>query len=273
MTLARAMIKQSSMILSLQCSTACPEPYFSSTQRVRVITEGWCAENLYCVACDADTLQQVPVNTRVIDFRCRRCDESYQVKGQKKHQVSRVVDGAYSTMLHAVQQNSAPNLLLLNYSADWLVDNLMLVPSLFFTESVLEKRKPLGPLARRAGWTGCNLLLGNVPEDGRIGMIVSRTIVSPDLVRGQFRKIKKLASLDWSARGWTMDVLKLVRDNLSEQFSLSDVYSFEQQLSKLHPQNKNIRPKIRQQLQVLRDLGFIEFKGGGTYLLVSSNAR
>ena len=32
-----------------------------------------------------------------------------------------------------------------------------------------------------------------------------------------------------------------------------------------HPQNNNIRPKIRQQLQVLRDKGVIEFLGRGLY--------
>jgi type II restriction enzyme len=261
------------MISSLQCSTACAEGYSSSSQRVRVITERWCAENLYCVACNADTLRQAPTNTHVFDFECTKCAETYQVKGQKKHPVSRIVDGAYSKMLHAVQHNSAPNLLLLNYSPDWLVDNLLLVPSVFFTESVLEKRKALGPLARRAGWTGCNLLLKNVPEEGQIDVVVRRCVVSPTAVRNQFRKVRKLASLNWKARGWTLDVLKLLRENLRDQFSLSEVYSFEHQLGRLHPQNRNVRPKIRQQLQVLRDLGFIEFAGGGTYRLISSDLQ
>jgi type II restriction enzyme len=38
-------------------------------------------------------------------------------------------------------------------------------------------------------------------------------------------------------------------------------------LAKLHPANRNIRPKIRQQLQVLRDMGLVEFLGGGEYRL------
>jgi len=32
-----------------------------------------------------------------------------------------------------------------------------------------------------------------------------------------------------------------------------------------HPQNQNVKPKIRQQLQILRDRGFIEFLGNGYY--------
>jgi type II restriction enzyme len=38
-----------------------------------------------------------------------------------------------------------------------------------------------------------------------------------------------------------------------KEFSLSDVYAFEEDLKLLHPENNNIKPKIRQQLQFLRD--------------------
>ncbi len=33
---------------------------------------------------------------------------------------------------------------------------------------------------------------------------------------------------------------------------------------RLHPENRYVRPKIRQQLQILRDLGFVEFLGRGS---------
>jgi type II restriction enzyme len=50
-------------------------------------------------------------------------------------------------------------------------------------------------------------------------------------------------------------------------FPLADVYAHADALSKLHPTNAHIRDKIRQQLQVLRDLGLLEFLGGGSYRL------
>lgn len=50
-----------------------------------------------------------------------------------------------------------------------------------------------------------------------------------------------------------------------EYFNLSDIYMYEPFLKKLHPDNNNIRAKIRQQLQILRDKGFIVFLGGGKY--------
>jgi type II restriction enzyme len=51
------------------------------------------------------------------------------------------------------------------------------------------------------------------------------------------------------------------------EFSLSEVYLKENQLAALHPENHFVRDKIRQQLQVLRDLGLLEFLGAGEYRL------
>ena len=46
---------------------------------------------------------------------------------------------------------------------------------------------------------------------------------------------------------------------------LADVYAHEAALAALYPGNNNVRPKIRQQLQVLRDRGWLAFNGRGTY--------
>ena len=48
-------------------------------------------------------------------------------------------------------------------------------------------------------------------------------------------------------------------------FLIEDIYYFEEQLAILHPRNHNIKAKIRQQLQVLRDKGFLEFIHNGVY--------
>lgn len=43
------------------------------------------------------------------------------------------------------------------------------------------------------------------------------------------------------------------------------MYQFVDELQLKHIDNHNIEAKIRQQLQVLRDKGFIEFLGNGQY--------
>jgi len=66
-------------------------------------------------------------------------------------------------------------------------------------------------------------------------------------------------------KGWTRDVFNALNEMELGVFKLSDVYAFERRLKKLHPGNKHVKDKIRQQLQVLRDLGLIQFMGGGVY--------
>jgi len=43
------------------------------------------------------------------------------------------------------------------------------------------------------------------------------------------------------------------------EFTLNEIYTFEKDLKILHPENQNIKPKIRQQLQFLRDKKYLEF--------------
>ncbi len=52
-----------------------------------------------------------------------------------------------------------------------------------------------------------------------------------------------------------------------KQFCLNEVYDFEGSLRKKYPANKHIKAKIRQQLQVLRDIGYLDFIARGVYRL------
>ena len=62
----------------------------------------------------------------------------------------------------------------------------------------------------------------------------------------------------------------MINQQKSVSFTLSDVYQFEQQFRTLFPENRHVRPKIRQTLQRLRDIGFIDFVKGGEYRLNTS---
>jgi type II restriction enzyme len=46
-----------------------------------------------------------------------------------------------------------------------------------------------------------------------------------------------------------------------------DAYTFAEQLKKLHPDNRYVRDKIRQQLQVLSDAGLLIHIGHGVWRL------
>jgi hypothetical protein len=67
---------------------------------------------------------------------------------------------------------------------------------------------------------------------------------------------------------WDQDVEKIVVENWikGSVFVLADMYQFERELKEAHPNNNNVREKIRQTLQHLRDQGLIEFvDDDGTY--------
>lgn len=254
--------------MRLDCDLALAQGYRSPSQRARILTEAWCTRELYCPACDSDRVVQASANTQAIDFRCPQCDQPYQLKSGTNWNQQRIVDSAYSAMIAAIRQDRTPNLLVMQYSSAWQVQNLMLIPRFFFTESAIEKRKPLSPSARRAGWVGCNILLTHIPPDGRIRMVSEGSQLDPSRVRRDFRRVEPLSKLRSQVRGWTLDVLTIIRGLGNREFSLEEVYTFESELGVQHPQNRNLRPKIRQQLQVLRDLGFLKFGRPGRYALV-----
>lgn len=244
-----------------------PPRYKSPTQRIRYSSEEWAASELYCPNCSSDTLTPAPPGTEAIDYRCPKCPEQFQLKSQNHPLGAKLMDAAYDAMRRKIQTEVAPNLLALHYARDaWQVRTVILVPSFVFTLSLLEKRRPLGPDARRAGWVGCNILLRNVPADARVFLVRDGEAIPKRIVRKAYRRLRPLRELSLEKRGWTLDVLNVVR-GLGAQFELADVYAFELSLRGLHPRNRHVRDKIRQQLQVLRDLGFMEFLGGGRYQL------
>jgi type II restriction enzyme len=69
------------------------------------------------------------------------------------------------------------------------------------------------------------------------------------------------------ARGWLIEVMRCVEAIGRREFALDDVYAFEARLSGLYPNNRHVRQKIRQQLQVLRDRGYLDFVQRGSYRL------
>jgi type II restriction enzyme len=252
--------------MQLQMPVDLATSYSSASQRSRVITEGWGRDNLYCPNCDASTLSSSPSNTPAVDYICLDCKSPFQLKAQARAFSNRIADAAYSAMVRAIREDRTPNIFALHYdSLSWKVVNLFLIPHFAFPLSAVEKRPALGPNARRAGWVGCNILLGAIPVDARIQIVVAGKSVPERVVRKQYASIRPLEALRPEQRGWTLDVLNALRGLGKRDFFLSDVYRAENQLAQLYPANRHVHEKIRQQLQVLRDLGLLDFLGRGQY--------
>ncbi len=69
-------------------------------------------------------------------------------------------------------------------------------------------------------------------------------------------------------KGWILSIMNCIDRLDKKEFSLSEIYNFEQELGLKYPNNKHIKDKIRQQLQFLRDKGYLEFIEKGKYRVV-----
>lgn len=254
--------------MHLSLPTAGLDRYKSASQRARVGTESWGALNFFCPACKSPSLDIAPRNTAAIDYFCLICKSPFQLKSQSKPLGPKIVDAAYSEMKRAILEDRTPNLFVLHYDLDtWAVRTVLLVPHFAFALSAVERRKPLASTARRAGWVGCNILLEKIPVHARIPVVSEGSPNIPREVRNSYDRLRPLEKLKVEKRGWTLDVLQVVQSLGKLEFTLADVYAHTDALAKLHPDNHYIQPKIRQQLQVLRDVGLLEFLGDGSYRL------
>lgn len=245
------------------------ERYKSNSQRARVLTEKWFNNQMYCPSCLNEKVTSYPNNKKVYDFLCEKCKADYQLKASNKAFTTRVLDGEFKTMTNAIKNNNAPNFFLLQYSNnDWYVKNLSVVPKMFITSSIIEQRKPLSVNARRAGWTGCNILLKRIPNEGHIFIVKNEGIIEKEKVNETWRKMSFLSLKKPKARGWTADVLRCVEDLNQEEFTLQDIYKSKDYLKELYPNNKHVTDKIRQQLQILRDNHILQFTSRGNYKII-----
>lgn len=252
------------MILNLPATVA--RGYKSASQRARVLTEAWTFENMYCPACTSNNLDKTPTGAEAVDFFCSRCDSLYQLKAMSRPIGRKIVDAAYDAMIRAILQDRLPHFFFLSYNSIHLtVTDLLLIPNFCLGRSAIEKRNPLKPTARRAGWVGCNILLDSVPPEGRIRVVHSGNTISKSSVRKSFHNVQPLKDISSRTRGWTLDVLTLLRSLEQPEFTIDDAYSFDKDLAHKHPENRHIRAKIRQQLQILRDLGYLQFVRRGHY--------
>jgi type II restriction enzyme len=82
-----------------------------------------------------------------------------------------------------------------------------------------------------------------------------------------WKKTIFLRKSDLASKSWLLSVMACLENMKQSVISLQDVYTCESELSARFPGNNNVRAKIRQQLQVLRDQGYLEFVGHGVYRL------
>ena len=221
--------------MRLICNPALADHLHSPSQKVRVITEAWFAGEGYCLNCMSNRLNPTTAGTVARDYLCPVCGQPYELKSGAGRIGAKVVDGAYGTMMGRIREGLAPNLLLLRYTPDWV---------------------------------GCNLLLSRIPPDGRIPLVRDGIVMAKSEARRLYAQSERLTELKPEQRGWTALVLTYIRKIGKPDFTLAELYAYEEAMHAAYPENSHVRDKIRQQLQVLRDLGYVEFPERGRYRML-----
>ena len=241
-------------------------PYSSGSQNARAWTERWVRDRVYCPNCGSEKINPFPNNSPLADFFCASCKEEYELKSQKAKFSDKVLDGAFEIKCERLAASNNPSLFLLNYNLQQrTVVNFLIVPKHFFIRDIIEERKPLASTARRAGWIGSYILLNKVPESGKIYIVRNGLVQPKEAVLSDWQKTLFLRDQSLEARGWLIEVMKCVEEIGRPEFDIDDVYAFEAKLNQLYPNNRHVKEKIRQQLQVLRDRGYLEFVSRGCY--------
>lgn len=242
--------------------------YTSYSQKARVLSEAWVLNEIYCPSC-GNGIYDYNNNKPVADFYCKNCSEDFELKSKKGKIGKKVSAGSYSQMIKRINSLQKPNFFFMGHVVEMLsVNDFFVIPKHFFVSEIIEERKPLAESARRAGWVGSNILFSKIPKAGQIFYIENGKELDKKDVLEKWKKTVFLKQVKKpSAKGWILDIMNCIDSLNKKDFTLEDVYAFEQDLSVIHSENKNIKPKIRQQLQFLRNKGYIEFIEAGKYRL------
>lgn len=241
--------------------------YKNNSQKIRVMSEVWAEKNIFCPNCGS-VISNYENNKPVADFYCKKCLEDFELKSKKGKIGKKVGAGAYSMMIKRINSLKKPNFFFMGYFENYFVNDFFVIPKYFFVPEIIERRKALSENAKRAGWVGSNILFSKIPESGKIYYIKNGTeFLKKDILKKWqktvfLKKIKKP-----ELRGWILDIMNCIEFLEKKKFKLCEIYDFEKDLNILHPENNNIKAKIRQQLQFLRDKGYLKFLEKGVYEL------
>ena len=104
----------------------------------------------------------------------------------------------------------------------------------FLTPDLIEAKAPTWPKGRSAPWTGCNILLGEVPEIGRIDIVREGAPLAKAEVLARWERTRFVRERRSEARGWLLAVMRCV-ERLGAEFTLAEAYAFEAELAALYP--------------------------------------
>lgn len=215
-------------------------------------------------------------NTHVKDFSCESCKEEYQLKSSKDSQGKKIKGAQYHKLFESIKKRIHPSFIVLRYKLTpggrKLITEIFAIHKRYIKPEMIICRNPLGPGTRREGWIGCIVDIRNVPESAVVWIYHDgNSFLKEDILKAWMKSAIPKSHKQKTMSSWTKDVYEHILRLPNNVFFLKDVYRFEEMLQIKHPENMHVRDKIRQQLQVLRDVGLLYFHGHGKYERIDSD--
>ena len=247
--------------LSLNHPIAKSIPEKDTQQIIKAITEHWTANNIFCPVCWS-ALDKHKVDKPINDLFCIDCSNDFELKASKWKFSKMLPAWSYQKAVEAIE-NKPMHLFVLKYSQDYTITNFLVVPKYFFTSDIV-KRRP-NALKGRPNYFMSDIDFSIIPESWKIHYISDWKYKTRTEILEEWNKVRFLEKEKSSSKGWIFDTMICIEKLNKKVFSLQDMYDFENELKLKHPENNNIKPKIRQQLQFLRDKWYLEFVSSGKY--------
>lgn len=76
--------------------------YKSNSQKIRVMSESWVNDNIFCPVCGNARISKLENNRPVADFQCPSCGEIFELKSKDGRIGRKISDGAYDTMISRI---------------------------------------------------------------------------------------------------------------------------------------------------------------------------
>lgn len=250
--------------MNLQFNPKLISEYKNNSQIARVLTENWVEQNAFCPNCGQDKINAYPNNNPFGDFFCDNCRENFELKSKINGFGNRVIDGAYHIIIEKILSRTNPNFCLMAYdNLSWAVRDFAVIPKHFFRAEMIIRNRT--PLKRNKNYFMSSVDLSGVPEVGKIFFVKNSAVLDKSEILTEWNRTVFLRNQNSEAKGWTLDILMCLDRIKANDFTLDEVYQFEAELKAKHPENNFVKDKIRQQLQVLRDMNIIEFVSRGRY--------
>lgn len=229
-------------------------------QATKMLTEHWTANNIFCPSCWSALLQHA-TNKPCNDLFCRNCNENFELKASRWKLSTTIQAWAYDASIQALNEGPI-NLFVLKYSDDFTITNFLVVPKYFFTQDIIEKRNEAKVKQKNWNirlWTWGVIRFDRIPESWKIHYISNGTYKTRTEILNAWKWIKFLEEENDKWKGWIFEIMRCIELMWKVEFTPIELYNkFSDMLIKQYPQNNNIAAKIRQQLQDLERVGYIE---------------